>query len=88
MWGHVAECGMFSIEFVVGDVLANLTPGFSRMFVFGHFEFRLECSKARFHESVVIAVVRAVHALLAACPAKDRAITVAGILTSSIRVVD
>lgn len=85
---QVAEGGVFSVEVVVGDVLADLTPGGSMMFVFGHFEFCLERSKTRFHEGIVITVAGAVHALSGACPAEDGTITAAGILTSSIRVVN
>ena len=79
---------MFSVEVVVRDVLSDLPPGRSMMFVFGHFELCLECSKARFHERVVITIVGAVHALSDTGPAKDCAIPAAGILTAAIRVVD
>ena len=79
---------MFSVEIVVRDGLSDLSSGRSMMFVFGHFEFCLECSKARFHERVVITIVGADHALSDTRPAKVRTIPAAGILTAAIRVVN
>ena len=88
MRGQVAEGGMFSVEVVVRDVLADLSPCRSMMFVFGHLEFGLECSEARFHERIVITIVGAVHALSDTRPSKDRAIPSACILAATIGVVD
>ena len=88
MRSHVAESGMFSIKVVGRDVISNHTPGCSMVLVFGHFELRVECSKTRFHERVVIAVVGPVHALSGTCPARDRAIAATAIRTTAIGVMD
>ena len=79
---------MFSFEIVVGDVVADLSPGRTLVLVFGHFEFRLEGSEAGFHEGVVVAVVGAAHALADVCAAQDGSIAGAGVLAATVGVLD
>lgn len=54
---------MFSLGVVVGTVRGNFFVGGAMAFVFDHFQFCLDCSKTRFHEGVVFAVVGVAHAL-------------------------
>jgi hypothetical protein len=79
---------MFAIEVVVGDVgLDGLQRG-GMVFVFGHFEFCLECSEARFHEGVVVAVVGPTHALTHRGTAHHTAVSRACILAAAICMVN
>ena len=79
---------MFSVEIVVRDGLSDLSSGRSMMFEFGHFEFCLECSKARFHERVVITIVGKVHVLSDNARRRFARYRLQAILTAAIRGVD
>src|SRR6266852_5517808 len=85
---EVTEGGMFAFVEVVMDVLFDLSTRRSTVLVFGHFEFRLEGSKTRFHEGVVVAVAGAAHALTEFCAAQDGPVTYAGVLPSAVCVMD
>ena len=54
---------MSTFYVVVRDVGFDIAGGFFDAVVFGHFEFVLDRSKARFHEGIVIAVIGSGHAL-------------------------
>jgi len=47
---------MSALEVVIGQVAGDVAACFEAILVFGHFEFNLDGSETRFHESVVVAV--------------------------------
>ena len=85
---EVSECGVFSIGVVVVEVVGDFTLCGPLVVIFGHFEFGLDGSEARFHEGVVVAVVGAVHALPEVSAAQEAAVASAGILTATIGVMN
>ena len=87
-WGEVAQRGVFAVEVVVGDVLFDFFQGGGMIVVFGHFEFGLEGSKTRFHESVVVAVAGAAHALTHRRAAQHVAVLGPGVLAAAVAVVN
>jgi len=56
--------------------------------VFGHFEFGLDGSEARFDEGVVIAVVGAAHALADRGAAEHGPVAMTGVLAAAIAVMN
>ncbi len=48
---------------VVGEVAGDILSGESAVVVFGHFEFGLDGSEARFHEGVIVWIISTAHAL-------------------------
>ena len=59
---EVAEGGVFTLLAIVAQEIGNLAAGDSAVLIFGHFQFSLDGSKARFHKRVVVAVVGACRA--------------------------
>ena len=79
---------MLSFEVVVADVASNILQGFTVVSVFGHFEFRLDRSKAGFHKRVVVAITFAAHALFHVGSLEHFSIFLSRLLAASIRVMD
>ena len=73
---------------VVSEVAGDLVSGLSAVMVFGHFQFGLDGAEAGFHESIVVAVGRAAHALAHLGSSQNSAIRVAGVLAAAIAVMD
>ena len=76
------------MEIVIGEVAGDIVAGLAAVLVFGHFEFGLDGAEAGFHEGVVVAVGGPAHALAELSSAEDGAISVAGILSAAIAVMD
>jgi hypothetical protein len=78
---------VLALEIVVGDVRFDFFERGGVVFVFGHFEFRLEGSEARFHECVVVTVVRTTHALPHLGAAEHTAVLGTGVLAATVGMV-
>lgn len=79
---------MSALEIVIGQVAGDVAARFEAILVFGHFEFNLDGSETRFHESVVVAVSGAAHALAHGSAAQQGSIGTAGILSATIAVMN
>ena len=77
-----------SLLVVVTDVLEQLPTRMEAVFIFGHFQLGLDCSKARFRKRVVVAVFRPAHALSHAGPPQDAAKLTTRVLAAAVAVVD
>src|SRR5215470_6015658 len=73
---------------IVAQILVDLCLGGTQVRVALHFEFGFDRAEARLHERIVVAVVRAAHALLHAGPPKHVAVVATSILSSPIAMVD
>lgn len=79
---------MTPLVVVVSQIAGNVSAGAGAVFVFGHLELGLDSTEAGFHESVVIAVGSAAHALANARTAHHGTKSMAGVLAAAITVVD
>src|ERR1700735_2280151 len=83
----VAERRVLSVEAIVPHVFRDGLPSRRDIVIFGDFQLALERSPARFDERVVVAVVRAAHALHHLGSPQKRSVLRPGVLPAAIAVM-
>ena len=79
---------MSTFNVVVRDVGFDIASGFFDAVVFGHFEFLLDRSKARFHEGIVVTVIGSGHTLTHTSSLKNLSVLLGRVLTATISVMN